>query len=129
MSTEDPVPTPVVTRDSARAAIFAARKAAVREITFFGVPIEIRQPYLEDILNSQTYSEDSAGSVSIIIDILVKYAYLPDSDTHIFEVTDADMIKKMPFGEDFQAVMKAFQELSGINFQSGTSTSGSTQED
>lgn len=110
------------TRDEVRAAIFASKKLARKTITFFGQKIEVQQPTLNDIMSAQT-SDDRNQAV---IDQLVKYSFLPGTNTRVFEDMDADAFKGMPFTNDFIEVSKALEALSNINFLDGKATSDVT---
>lgn len=112
-ATKAPSEPAVTSKDSLRAAIFTTRKPAKKVIDFFGVNIELRQPILEDILQA---ANTEGNSNQAVIDQLVKYAYVPDTDILIFDEADADQFKVMPFGKEFVAVIDALQELTGVNF-------------
>jgi hypothetical protein len=108
-------------RDTIRAKIFSARKPASRIVSFFGEDIEIRQPLLGDILDAQA-NEDRQ---SAIIQMLVDRAYIPGTDEKLFDDSDADNFKTMPFGAEFLRISKAMEELSEVNFlDSGTNSGG-----
>jgi hypothetical protein len=102
----------VPSRAELRATILKTRKPNSKVITFFEGQIELRQPILGDIIAAQ----ESEDRESAIIDILVKYAYVPGTDEKVFEDSDADVLKTQPFGKDFLALSKAFEELSEVNF-------------
>jgi len=110
-------------RNAIRAAIFASKKPMSKEVLFFGQKIELRQPILEDILTAQS-GEDRK---SAIVDTLVKYAFVPGTDEHIFEDADGDAIMKLPFGQDMVNITNALEDLTTVNFQDGKSTSSSIQ--
>ncbi len=99
-------------RAELRATILKSRKPNSRVVTFFEGQIELRQPVLGDIITAQ----ESEDRESAIIDVLVKYAYVPGTEEKVFEDADSDMLKTLPFGKDFLAVSKAFEELSEVNF-------------
>lgn len=111
------------TRDQIRSKIFASKKLARKEIIFFGQKIEIQQPTLEDIMTAQV-SEDRDQAV---INQLVKYSFVPGTNDRVFEDTDAESFKHMPFTNDFVAVSKALEALSEVNFRDGKASSGDIQ--
>lgn len=98
------------TRDDLRATIFGNKKFAKETVNFFGVDIELRQPSLAQIIAAR--AEDAQVG---IINILVQYAYIPGTDEHVFEDTDADGLKSMPFGVDFLNVNAALEKLTSVN--------------
>lgn len=116
----------VVTRDSIRAAILGTtHKVKSKTIQFFGAKIEIRQPTLGAVLDAQ----DNENRQHAVIDYLLERAYVPDTDSRVFEDTDVDTLRALPFGEDFIRVNETIQELSDVNFLDKPSTSESTPQD
>ena len=108
-------------RDQLRSKILASTDIKSKEVVFFGGKIELRQPRLADILEAQN-SEDRESAV---IDTLIRYAYVPDTDEKVFEEGDAETLKGKPFGADFLRVSKALEELTEVNFlDSGSSSEG-----
>jgi hypothetical protein len=102
------------TRDSIRAAILGTEhKPKSKVVDFFGQKIELRQGTLGDILEARE-SEDRQGAV---IRVLTERAFIPGTDTQVFEETDAEVLKKLPFGPDFIRVSNALEELTDVNFQ------------
>lgn len=101
-------------RDALRAEILKSRSAKSRCISFMGVEIEIRQPLVEDIVDSS--SQDPDERKSALIDTLIKHAYVPGTNDRVFEEADIATLKAMPFNSDFLLVMKTFGELADINF-------------
>lgn len=109
------------TRDSIRAEIFKTRDVKKVEIEFFGAKIEIRQMLLADVIQAG----DNPDRESAIIESLIKYAYVPNTDERVFEEGDAESFKKMPFGADFIRVSNALEELTEVNFLDKKATSES----
>lgn len=105
-----PQPTPAQVRDKIRAAIFATKPKA-KLLDVFGIQIELRQPGLKAVLEHQS-SEDKVAAVA---QMLIKYAYVPGTSTPVFEDVDVDGILALPFGEDFQKIQEAINELTGIS--------------
>lgn len=99
-------------RDKIRAEVFKSKEVKRLVVEFFGQKIELRQPMLGDILGAQ----DNEDRQSAVIETLIKYAYAPGTDVRLFEDTDADQFKVMPFGADFIRVSKALEELTEVNF-------------
>ena len=106
-------------RDSVRAKIFEAKELKKITVEFFGTTIEMRQMRLADILKAQSNEDREAG----VIGMLVEYAFIPDTDEKVFEISDVDSLKAMPFGADFQRISKAMEELTEVNFLDKKSSS------
>lgn len=114
----------VLTRDQIRAEIFKTRKPLSVVITFFGQQLELRQPTLADVMAVQ----ETEDRQSAITQTLVRYAFIPKTEIHVFEAADADAIMQLPFGADMVGVTEALEKLTSVNFQGGKSTSSSTPD-
>jgi hypothetical protein len=99
-------------RGDVRANIFARKELRKKKIEFFGEEIELRQPQLGDIISARENDDRQAA----VIETLIKYAFVPDTDEKVFEEGDADSFKTMPFGADFLRVNNALEELTDVNF-------------
>lgn len=99
-------------RASVRARILASRAPKSEVIMFFGEQIELRQPTLGAVLDSQT-KEDRRGAM---IDLIIERAYIPGTDELVFELADSDTLRALPFGADWIRVNKAMEALSEVNF-------------
>ena len=106
-------------RDTIRGKIFEARELKKIQLTFFGAEIEMRQMKLADILKAQN-TEDRE---SAIIDMLVEYCYVPDTEERVFDISDAEALKQLPFDANFQRASKAMEELTEVNFLDKKSSS------
>lgn len=117
---------PNANRDAIRSQIFASKGVKSKEIDFFGTRIEIRQPRLKDIISAQ----ETKDRHNAVVGALISYAYVPGTDTKLFDDTDAEAFLNMPFGADLLRVSEALGELSNVNFldteQSSEKTDGDT---
>jgi hypothetical protein len=102
----------MATRDAIRSAIFSDKKVAVEKIMFFGQEIELRQPILRQILAVQA-TEDRE---SVIVDTLIKYAFVPGTEEKVFEDGDAEQLLALPFGKDMLRVSTALTKLTDVDF-------------
>lgn len=98
-------------RESIRTAIFTAKPKS-KIVDAFGIKMEIRQPSLKVILESQNVSAEERNTTIALM--LVKYAFVPGTTERIFDDVDVDSILGLPFGEDMQAIQDAMNELVGI---------------
>lgn len=116
-----------VTRDEIRSKVFSAESMTPKKktIDFFGSQIEIHQPLMGEILKLR--SEDEEERRSAVLDTLVSYSYVPGTNERVFDDTDVESFKNMPWGPDFTKVMEAFGELTGINFQGRKGDSKETE--
>ena len=101
-----------LSRDEMRTAIFASKDIAVKVFTFFGVEVELHQPKLVDIINAA----ENPNSKSALLNALIRDAYVPGTTQRLFDDTDLESLMQLPFGEDFNRLVKALGELSDVNF-------------
>lgn len=98
-------------RDKLRELIFTAAKPQTREIEFFGQLIELRQPPVGEIENM----DRSEGKKSTTVTMLVQYAYVPGTNVKVFDETDLEVLRTMPWGPDFSRATNAIMDLTGID--------------
>jgi len=94
-----------------RAAIFLAAKPKSLTTMFFGREIELRQPTVRDVLNARKEGDEQ----TVIVRMLIQYAYAPGTNTHVFEDTDIEPLLDLPFGQDFDNLSKAINKLTGLD--------------
>lgn len=100
------------TRDALRARIFKSRTAKRKTLTLFeeGTEVEVRQPTIGDIMEAQ--SQDSGDERNFaIVQIMLRYCYVPGTDTKVFEESDIANIKEMPMGNWFTNLIEVFNEF------------------
>lgn len=104
----------VKTRDAVRSSIFRSEnlKPKSKVITFFGEEIEVRQPNVNTILDFR--SSKDADQKSRMVDMLITYCYVPETDERVFEEGDKDSLLSMPFGTDFTSLQMAMSELTDV---------------
>ncbi len=100
------------TRQELRDALIGSTpKGKTKVIEVFGVEIELRQPTLAAIMKARETGDTAQRAAEMIIE----FAYVPGTSTHVFEDTDRDRILLWPFGEDLTRLNAAIAELSGVN--------------
>lgn len=100
------------TRDALRARIFKSRTAKRKTLTLFeeGTEVEVRQPTIGDIMEAQ--SQDAGDERNFaIVQIMLRYCYVPGTDTKVFEESDIANIKEMPMGSWFTNLIEVFNEF------------------
>lgn len=106
-----------VTRDELRSRLLKTRKPNSKLIEFFGEKVEIRQPTLGQIL---ALRESIGGDMqSAVLRTLIEQTYIPGTNTLIFESSDIDQLKELPFGPDMVKISNAIGELAEVNFPIG----------
>ena len=106
------VPKVAPTRDELRAILIGSTpKGKSKLIEVFGVELELRQPTLAAIMQTRDETDTAQRAVGMIIE----YAFVPGTDEHVFEDTDAEFILRWPFGEDLTKINAAIAELTGID--------------
>lgn len=102
------------TRDSLRASLLGnAPKPLRKELMLFGKTIELQQPTLGAILDSQAVEDMKMRAV----DMIIQFAYVPGTNERIFEPADYDTIVDWPFGEELVDVQMAIAELTGVDIE------------
>lgn len=122
MSDMTPVETSTNRRDTIRSKILASRKPKSVIIDFFDTQIEIRQPTFGSVLSAQT-REDRRSAV---LNSLIENAYVPGTEDRVFTIEDEAELLLLPMGADLLRVSQALEDLSDVNFQNNTNTSGGT---
>lgn len=102
--------TPKTTRDEIRAKIFAAKPKSEAVEDFFGTTIEIRQPSLKVALQQRNAAEEDR-----MYAMLTDYAFVPGTNEKVFEETDIDSMRELPFGPDFNRLMDKINKLLGVD--------------
>lgn len=110
-----------LTREQIRERVFKSREQKSEIIEFMGVDIEIRQPRLRDIVDIGEAVNDEVRN-SVILNALVRYAYVPGTDELIFDEADVEGFKSLPYGEDFNRVVTAMGRLTAVNFPERNNT-------
>ncbi len=115
----NPTPKPKLDRNAIRSKVLGeSHKPKYKIIEFFGADVEIRQPTLGSIIDAQNAEDAKEG----VINILLTRTYVPreegaePSEELIFDASDEEVLRGLPFGADLIRVSEALTELSGVNF-------------
>lgn len=98
-------------RDQLRKELLANHRPESIPVTLFGQKIELRQPTLDSVLKAR----ETDDKVERVLDMILKYAYVPDTDQPVFEPGDKELMKKWPWGPDLMNVNNAIMKLTGID--------------
>lgn len=101
------------TRDKLRELIFGNGKPASTMIEFFGQTIELRQPSVAEV---EKMHADGA-KLSSTIDMLVRYAHVPNTEEKVFEIADIEVLSTMPWGPDLTRATNAIAKLTGVDVE------------
>ncbi len=77
-----------------------------------GQMVELHQPSLRAILAAGEEEDTERSSTNMII----RHAYVPDTNILIFEEADHEMILNWPFTPELLALQEAIGKLTGIDF-------------
>lgn len=102
-------------RDGMRALIFGAKPKG-ELIEFFGTTLELRDPPTSVVLDAQNETDKKAAMMNLII----RYSYLPGTNTQVFEESDTDSLLALPFGKDMMKMNSTIQKLMGIEVTPAT---------
>ncbi len=109
---ESETSTAPATRKQIRDALLGKRHEAATEcFTLFDIEIELHQPSFESMLDAR--DEDSMKKR--MIDMIIKYAYVPGTNDPVFEPADEAVILSWPFGKDLFQLQLAITKMTGID--------------
>lgn len=101
-----------VTRQAMRDQLLGhAPKPNRKEVTLFGVVLEMQQPTLGSILKSQDIEDGKERAVNMII----QYSFVPGTNDPIFEEADKDIILNWPFNDELVTLQLTIAELTGVD--------------
>lgn len=100
--------------------IFAAAKRQKKIVPFFGEEVEVWQPSMSDILQS----DENASTAENAAMMLVKYTFIPGTRERVFEDTDVESILEMPFGTDLQTLQDTMNNMMGLDVKAEIKNSG-----
>lgn len=102
------------TKDEFRKSLFAGKKLKREKIEIRGVPVEIQQPTIRQILRQR----NSENTEDQLVEMLVEYCYIPGTDVKAFEPTDKGDILEWPVESWFTEFNDAVSNLTQINVES-----------
>ena len=107
-------------QDRIRAAIFAKNVFQTKVVTAFGVEMEIRQPSLGEMLALQKMADtdDPEEHVKAVLLSVVKYCYVPGTNDPIFNESDLDLLKNLPFDDNIGVINDAVAKLTDVDVSS-----------
>lgn len=80
-------------------------------VTLFGEQVEIRQPSLAVMLEARVTTDNKDA----VIDMIIRYSYVPGTNEQLFDPADRDTIANWPFGEDLLEFQTAIAKLTGVD--------------
>jgi hypothetical protein len=101
-----------MSRKDIREAILSA-KPKKEIITLFGQEVELRQPTMGGMFQTQEEGTTAQKSARM----LVSYAFIPGTDERVFDPLDVDTIVGLPWGEDLIKAQEAISKLNGIDMK------------
>jgi hypothetical protein len=109
MNTSDPAVVAKM-REAIRTSIFTTKPKS-KLIKVFGTEIELRQPSIATIM---AHNDSNSSPAHKAAEIMISYAYVPGTDTKVFEDVDVDGIIGLPWGNDMSAIQSAIAELTEL---------------
>lgn len=100
-----------ITVGAIRSGILGSKKGKTKEVDMFGHKVEVRQPTVGQLLEMES-NEDKK---SALVNMLVTYCYMPNSDQHIFTKEDAGELMALPAGEWLTGFNNAIAELTDVD--------------
>jgi hypothetical protein len=107
-----------------RQKIFSSEKTKrqARTVDFFDTKIEIRQPTLGSLLTAK----DLGNSRDAVVRSLIDCAFDPATGQKVFQESDFEAIKDLPWSKDFENISEVLNELTGLDFKKPSSSSSET---
>lgn len=114
MSGKEEAAVEVLSRDDVRNRIFAKENRVQKKevFDFLGVSLELRQPTVEEFMNSQT--DDGRA---FLVTMLIKYAYIAGTETKVFDPADYNQLVSMPMSASWTRLTQAVQNLMDIKVE------------
>lgn len=100
-----------LTRDQIREQIFNT-KPMVKQITFMGVEVDLREPPMDVVLDFQ--ASDAENRKFQVAKMMQNYVYVPGTEDPVFEDGDVEAILKLPFGRDMQLLQNEIMQIMGV---------------
>lgn len=99
-------------RDAIRAAVFA-KKAKRKTVPYAGMEVEVLQPTIGDALGSAGLQGEEKQNY--MIEMLIKYVYVPSENVKVFEEADREGLRSQPFDSEMMGIVNAINELMGLS--------------
>lgn len=125
-------PTPAT--NSIRDTILAMAKVKTVRVQFYGQEIELRQPTMGELMESQSAPDSEENlttaqkSARASARMLIAYAYVPETGQKLFHQGDVENIMNLPWNDDMVKLQAAMTELTGIKVERGIKNSESPQD-
>ena len=109
-------------RKAIRSKIFSAQamKPASIITQFNGADIEVRQPTVGTILDFR--QAEDGDRKQMMIDMFIRYCFVPGTDEAVFEEGDLADLVQMPFGKDYTNLQEVISKLSNVNLAEASAT-------
>lgn len=99
-----------------RAAILQqSNRVKTIRLQFFGRDIDIRQPTLGEIMDFRVRGATDEGAAAV--DMVMRFTYKAGTNQRLFEETDRELLKGLPFDENFRRVTDVITKLMGVDVQ------------
>lgn len=100
-------------RDELRARLLGTKQFKTRVIDLLGDQVEIRQPSVKQLteLTKTASDEDKSG----LINLIIRFCYVPGTQDTVFEPTDYDVLMELPADNWIKTFQEAWIDLAGLN--------------
>lgn len=102
-------------RDELRGTVLSSKQFEHKTVSFRGGIVEVRQPSLGFILETQKLAENDTHVA--VTHAIINCCYVPDTNELLFEEGDKQAILNFPFDADLLALQKAITALTGIDIE------------
>ena len=102
-------------KDSLREKFFSPKNFKRKKIKLFDVSLEVRQPSVKQLNELWEVKDDKGNAQNAAVRLIIEYAYLPGSDTKLFDESDYDGLMAMPYGDWVTEFQDAWLKVSGLD--------------
>ena len=105
-------------RNELRKYLLASKHFRSEKVNLFGQEIELRQPSVKDILAlAEAVEEKDSKNSLFIVEMLIRYAYVPGTNERVFEEGDREAILQWPVGDWMKEIADKFNSLGTIDLE------------
>ncbi len=105
-------------RNELRKYLLSSKHFRSERVNLFGQEIELRQPSVKDALALAEAAEGKDNQSSLfLIEVLIRYAYVPGTNERVFEEGDREAILQWPVGDWMKEVADKFNSLGTIDLE------------
>lgn len=115
-------------RDAIREAMLNAKPRS-KVISIFGQEVELRQSTVGQVMKEVEGPDGETKAIPrdvAFAHLLINHCFVPGTNEKVFDDTDVDVLRTLPFGPELITLQTAIQELMGLNIEAALKNSDGT---